>query len=139
MTRQLDTKGEYTPKLHVYLGLIQAKRGFFEEAASNFREALRLDPGNAPYLFLLGNAMLAQGRPEEAFGYFSEAVRVDPGHAYAFCGLGDVKVSQGRLEEAIVYFSEALRLAPGDPYVHSRIEFIRQSMIDDRGLHESNK
>lgn len=125
---RLDTEHQYAREFHahVYLGILQARRGFFAGATENFREELRLNPGNVHALFLLGNAMLEQGKAEEAFEYFTEAVRLDPTYTYAFCGLGDVKVRQGRPEEALAYFLEASRLAPEDPYVSSRVEFVRQ-------------
>jgi Tfp pilus assembly protein PilF len=134
MALQLDTERQFAPKLHVYLGVILAKKGLFAEASRNFQEALRLEPENLPALFFLGNAMLAQGKSEEALGYFSEAMRIDPRDAYALCGLGDFKFSQGQLEEAGAYFSEALRLAPGDLNIRSRVEFVRQGLAG-RSLH----
>ena len=65
-------------RAHNDLGVVLMSRERFAEAERQFRESLRLEPGNARYHNNLGSALASQGRLEEAARYFREALRIDP-------------------------------------------------------------
>ena len=54
------------------------KEGNLEQAAAEFTEALRLDPGNVSAHKNLGVILAQKGRLDEPMTQFSEAVRLDP-------------------------------------------------------------
>ena len=68
---------------HAGLGYALIQLGRFEDAAAAYREALRIDPGNAVTNKDLGYALIELGRFEDAAAAYREALRIDPGNAAA--------------------------------------------------------
>jgi Flp pilus assembly protein TadD len=60
------------------LGIVAARQGEFSAAERHFREAVRLDPGNAKVRLNLAIALRDQGKIEDAAKQFSEVLRIDP-------------------------------------------------------------
>ena len=64
--------------VHNNLGLVLAKAGRTEEAAEQFRAALRADPGFAPAHLNLGTALASQGKRGPALAEFRRALELEP-------------------------------------------------------------
>lgn len=95
------------------LGMVLDKQGRFEEAAAQYREALRLNPGLWKAHNYLGSDLAALGRFDEAAGHYREAVRLNPGYAEAHYNLSLILAGQGKREEAVRHRLRALELKPG--------------------------
>ena len=83
-----------------------------EEAITEYRVAIRLNPNYALPHNNLGNALKDQEKAEEAITEYRVAIRLKPDYAEPHNGLGNAMFSQGKLEEAIAEFREAIRLKP---------------------------
>ena len=95
------------------LGMVLDKQGRFEEAAAQYREALRLNPGLWKAHNYLGSDLAALGRFDEAASHFREAVKLNPGYAEAHYNLSLILAGQGKREEAVRHRLRALELKPG--------------------------
>jgi len=106
---------------HHMLGVVYAENNQYEEAAEEFKEALRLlqaapdaeksDQKNRTYLDSLGWAYFKVGKLDEAEYYLSEAASIDPSLAIVQEHLGDLYQSKGRPEEARRRWQKALSLS----------------------------
>ena len=86
-----------------------------EEAIEAFRRAAWLQPDEADFHFILGEALLRAGRPLEAAVAFEEASWANPSEGQYQVSLGVALSEAGRTSEAVSAFREALRLVPRDP------------------------
>ncbi|MGA2261842.1 MAG: tetratricopeptide repeat protein, partial [Acidobacteriota bacterium] len=68
-------------------GQILQGLGRLDEAAAQYKEALKHDPGSAEAQNNLGVALAGLGRIEEAATHFREALRLKPDHASARANL----------------------------------------------------
>src|SRR6201997_4489670 len=70
-----------------YLGLVEAEQGQCEQAASNLRLALRIDPAYVPAKLRLANCLLASADWEGSQQLYKEVVKQDPVNPDAYYGL----------------------------------------------------
>ena len=101
-------------------GLDFARQGKMNDAAVQFRQALRLSPNYAEAHNNLGAVLAAQGALAEAISQYRSALRIDPNFLNADCNLALALVAAGNSREAKVYFDRALALSP------NRAELLRR-------------
>jgi tetratricopeptide (TPR) repeat protein len=102
--------------------LLQQRDGKFDEAAAEYRIALKLNqaserplPGvTAECNVLLGLVANLQGRTEEAISDYNQALRAVPGYALAYKALGIIYFPRGDYAQAKGYFERAVALGPND-------------------------
>jgi tetratricopeptide (TPR) repeat protein len=82
------------------------------EAASLFREGLKVAPRDATLHQNLGTALYLAGDPRGAEAEFEEALRLLPGYARALFSLGVLMEERGRDQEAIDRFAKAVASDP---------------------------
>jgi len=85
-----------------------------DDALEAFRRAAWLNPEEADYHFILGEALMRLGRGTEAVAAFEEATWRAPGDPHYHMSLGDVLRALKRDAEAASAYREAARLAPAD-------------------------
>jgi tetratricopeptide (TPR) repeat protein len=79
--------------------------------ATAYRQAIRLDPGNAVLHYQLGVILQSQlVFDDDAIAEYREAIRLDSKFAEPHAKLGDIWMRQAKSEEAIAEYSEAIRL-----------------------------
>ncbi len=83
-----------------------------------FRQAVGLDPGEADFHFILGEAEARRGRLEEAVASFREAIRLRPEGAQYSHALGQVLLRLDRPREAADAFRRETRLQPSSAESH---------------------
>ncbi len=96
---------------HFHLGMTldaQQQAGGIDELI----KACDLAPGNADFLFALGQALVAQGKDAEAIPVLQRAVKINPGHTAASYQLGLALQRANRVNDAIPLFEKA---AVADP------------------------
>jgi tetratricopeptide (TPR) repeat protein len=97
---------------HNNLGLLLREDGRLEEAATHFREMLRIDPKDADATGKLAVTYTRLGRPDEAVRQYESALRLKPANASIENDLAAALVSAGRREEAVPHFERALQMQP---------------------------
>ena len=86
--------------------------GQFEEAATQYRKILDLNPSSEDSHFALAVALARQGRDDDAVQEYEEALRLMPNYAEAHNNLGNLLAKQGKLTQAIGHFQTALKITP---------------------------
>ncbi len=105
-------------QVHGFLGTFLLEQGRLDEAAREFREAIRLKPHVSDPHNNLGKVLLAQGRIPEAVDEFGEAIRLKQDFSLAHANLGLALLQSGRDDEAERHLREAIRLEPGLAEAH---------------------
>jgi tetratricopeptide (TPR) repeat protein len=77
-----------TAKEHFEQGWVYAEKGFWDEAISEFKEAVRLDPVDARAHHSLGVALARKNLWDLAFAEFKESIRLEPELPQPHYGLG---------------------------------------------------
>lgn len=94
------------------LGIVQAKRDDFAQAAITLRRVLDLEPASFDAAFWLSIVMRRQGRFSEAFAMARLAVDRDGKSEHALNQLGMCSLDIGEGEAAVACFRRAIDLAP---------------------------
>lgn len=88
------------PRARNNLGLALLVAGQMDEAATQLRRAIELQPNHAFAHCNLGTILLTQGRFAEAAIHFNAALAADPGYVSARVNLGQALTGLGRPDEA---------------------------------------
>jgi tetratricopeptide (TPR) repeat protein len=119
------------------LGYELAQRGRFDEAATEYREALRISPNYVLARQNLGLALASQGKYSDAIDAYQAALRVQPANAVLRADFGLALANAQRDSDAIVQYQEALRLQPDLALAHVRLgnALVRQGNVSDAVAH----
>ena len=93
-------------------GMSLANLGLIEEGIKNYREGIKLNPGNAYAHYDLGNALAQKGLLAEAIREYREALKIDHSITAAHFNLGIALYSNGQIDEAIAEYRAAIRTDP---------------------------
>jgi len=111
----LTATGNDNDTAHNNLGSALESRGQYQEALSNYLEAIRITPDGAAAQYNLGNVLLKLGRPQDALPPARAAIRSSPQTAYMHTSLGNILTELGQFPEATEQFNLASQLDPADP------------------------
>jgi tetratricopeptide (TPR) repeat protein len=111
----MNADGYYT------LGNTYEEKLMFDEAASCYREAVRIDPNHSLAYARLGFALYNRRKIEEATEYLVQALQLNPNYDEAYCCLGMICREQGLFDDAIAYFKKALEINPGSAWVYTNL------------------
>ena len=117
-----QTPADYE-RLERAAGLI--RRGELERAEGELGAVLRVRPGEANALNLLGVVRAKQGRADEAEGFFLRALKSSPALVGAYLNLGQLYLDGRQDERALWAFGEALKLAPDRPDINFQAATLR--------------
>lgn len=94
----------------------------WDEAESDFRKALELNPGQPQVLNYLGYSLVEKRiKLNEALGMIEQAVEASPESGYIVDSLGWVLYRMGRYEEAVGHMERAVELMAVDPVVNDHL------------------
>lgn len=103
-------------------GIALERTDNWPQAEADFREALRLEPGQPQVLNYLGYSLVElQTQLEEALEMIEEAVAARPDDGYIVDSLGWVLYRLGRYDEAVEHMERAAELMPVDPIVNDHL------------------
>jgi Tfp pilus assembly protein PilF len=100
------------PEAHLNLGLIKVRRHQANEAESEYRTALRLDPKFVPAMANLADLYRELGKDKEGVELLRAAIAIEPQNAAIKHSLGLLMVRQRNYAEALPLLREATVLAP---------------------------
>jgi Flp pilus assembly protein TadD len=101
--------GRPTAETHNGLGYVLARQGRADEAMTEFRKAIEVDPKYTPAYNNLAEALAKQGKLEEAAHYYQLSLAEKPSAA-VYNALGVVLRGLGKTDEAAVQFEKAKAL-----------------------------
>jgi tetratricopeptide (TPR) repeat protein len=108
--------------LHYARAISHERQGHWEEAESDFRKALELNPGQPQVLNYLGYSLVEQRvKLDEALQMIEEAVAASPDSGYIIDSLGWALYRLGRFEEAVPHMERAVELMAVDPVVNDHL------------------
>lgn len=132
------------------LGLALFRLHRYGDALSNFRKAVEINPNDAEYLDLLGNAHSQLGQRAEARAALERSIEVNPRYALAHYDLGTVLATGigGEADRALKCFETAIGLDPNLYWacysagcIHARagrsaraLQFVEQAL--EKGLND---
>lgn len=117
-----------TAEAHTFLGWTLSFQERYEEAITECKRAIAVDPefGN-PYNDI-GSYLLQLGRLDDAIPWLERALaakRYEPKH-YPHCNLGQVYWRKGMLARAVEQFERALALSPEYEQARNCLESVRR-------------
>ena len=108
--------------MHNGLGNVLRDQGKREEAADEYRKAVRLSPPGLPWLTtILAPSLHDQGKREEAAAEYRKAAELDPKSAGPHYNLGNVLKGQGKKDEATAEYRKAAELDPKFAQAHGAL------------------
>jgi tetratricopeptide (TPR) repeat protein len=105
-------KAPESSRAHNNLGNALYKKGFIEEAIKEYKEALRIKPGNQEALYNLGAVYHHKGMLDEAISFYKKAVQLNPYYFLARSNLGVAYAEKGEYDRAIRELKGAVKLWP---------------------------
>ena len=92
----------------------QGDQGLLEEAASEYREAIRLGPSQTAPRINFASLLTRQGKFDDALSQYRELVLMLPRVAFMHQRIAFILIIQNKVDEAIHQMREAVRLHPND-------------------------
>jgi Flp pilus assembly protein TadD len=112
--------------LHSALGRCLMEEGKYDEAASEMKEAINLEPRKAEYYYALGNIWGKTGKYREAAACFETVLNLDPNYMKAYRMLAISYLHLDRKQEAEKLLDIYLRSNPSDaPRIQDAIDSIQ--------------
>src|SRR4051812_28111258 len=99
-----------------HLGAVEARLGKMDEAVSDVRRAIELNPGYAPAQWRLGLWLLDQNQLEGAERAFSRATEIDAADRAGWVGLARVYLQRDETARAAGLLERLVASGAGDPY-----------------------
>lgn len=115
-------------RAHYYLGttaLMEEGVVRLDEAIGEFRQELKISPGDPSTTFRLGMALVEARRPEEALPLLERSVKTSPGAAEPWTYLGRCQLALNRAADAVVSLRRALEIATAKATTASDNERLR--------------
>src|SRR4030067_1112116 len=93
---------------HINKGNEYYNQGQYDEAITEYSEAIELEPTNSEYYYNRGNAYLKKGQLQIAVADYDKAIMLDPEFVMAYNNRGQAYAGQMQFDTAIADFSKAL-------------------------------
>jgi TolB-like protein/Tfp pilus assembly protein PilF len=111
------------PTVYRYLGVVQRRRGHWQEAEANYKKALELDPRDVTLLNDMGSTFYAYLRRfDDARALTDQALRIAPDSAPDRATKAALFQAEGRLEEARQELARIPEDASDDLIINARIQ-----------------
>lgn len=123
--------------LHNILGTDLARKGEFDEAIAEFREALRLAPDSAVTHGHLGAALVSRRAREEGLEHLHRSVELDPANGQARYEVATILLDSGHYVDAAQELRATVRLIPNSVEAHNSlgVALASQGQLDEAIAH----
>jgi tetratricopeptide (TPR) repeat protein len=101
-----------SPQIHEVKATILRNQNQHLEAVKEWREAMRLAPGNAAYARELADSLYMAKHYTQALAMFEQFLKADPEAAQLNYLAGDSWLRQGEIDKSIPYLEKAVRRDP---------------------------
>lgn len=118
--RAIEISDDLAPA-YVTMGTIYDGTGRYEDAAQQFEQALKVEPGNREALGGLAGALEAQQAFDSAEVIFRHAIDVDRDNSAAYTRLGLFYARRGRYEDAVAQLDRAVEAGPRGFYAWNNL------------------
>jgi predicted TPR repeat methyltransferase len=108
---------QHAQALHL-LGVLEAQRGNFSQAATLMENSIAADPNDAMAHYNYGNVLRDLDAPEKALASYDRALALQPDRPGTLVNRGVVLHDLGRYEEALASYDAGLARNPGDAAAH---------------------
>jgi tetratricopeptide (TPR) repeat protein len=122
--------GPEEPNVHFGLGYLHWKLKQYDEAESEFKSELSVDPDNAQALAYLGDVAMQKDDPASATSLLRRALRARNDIRIAHLDLGAILAKQGHYRDAIASLKRAVALDAEQPDAHYRLARAYQASGD---------
>ena len=113
--------------VHYNLANVLRSEGKFDEAVSQYRNAIFIDPDYTKAYNNLGVALESQGKFDDALLNFNYALKLNPDYSDVHHNIAALLQSQGKVDEAAGHLLQALKINPDDFEAHYNIAAIFES------------
>jgi tetratricopeptide (TPR) repeat protein len=113
--RAIELSPSLAPIVHGAMGALAYDEGDFEDAAAQYRQAMRGDPGSSAYPTHLGEALIAQGRLDEAVEVLEQGLKANPTAMPISALLGQAYLKLRQYEKARQQLESVVAVAPEYP------------------------
>ena len=114
LAKNLTAQYPNTFILHHILALALDGQAKFDEAATSYKKAIKLQPNTPDLHFNLGIALANLNLLDEAEASYWQAIRLNPNFFEAHGNLGTILQRQGKLDAAIASYQTGLKINPQD-------------------------
>jgi len=105
-------------------GLAWRQAGYWRDAETLFRQAVRVTDNNYLAHNNLGAALAREGKTGAALGQYRAALAIKPHYADAHFNMGQSLAASGRLAEAEQYYRKALKSKPSFAEAHNNLGIV---------------
>ena len=109
-------------------GMAYYEQGNFTAAATEFQQAMLVNPANPDYVANFAKAKMKTGDPQGAEQLYRQALAMSPSHQPAYHGLAETMISQGRSDEAASLLTTWAATQPYVPESHVELAWIQREM-----------
>src|SRR5262249_7753342 len=97
-------------------GRAYIEKGRFDEAITDFTDAIKLNANYTDAYAGRGDAYRRKGDKDNALADYDRAIGLNPQLGYAYLTRGGVDVAKAELSKALDDYKRAIELSPNDPY-----------------------
>lgn len=112
-------KSPHKIRPHINLGSAYDRHGQFNEALSQYHQALELNPTSVEAYYGLGNIYSQQGDFIQSLANYDKAIVLNPEYTQAYYNRGNAYVKQGNFTEALRDYNKAIELNPNSPEIYN--------------------
>ena len=112
------------------LASVLKHKGWLNEAADHYENAMRLRPTYGDPYLNLGNVLLLQGRMPDAITQWQKAHATEPKDARFHTALGDAFLGAGLQQDAIAEYEYATRISAQDPLPRNKLAWLLATSLD---------
>jgi tetratricopeptide (TPR) repeat protein len=116
------------PMAHNNLGMAYEKRGMYDNAVSEYKKAIAIDPFFEDPHINLGTFYYARGMYERAAAEYEKAIAINPRAADAHYNLGLAYDRAGRYDKAVAAYENAIAIDPQCAKAYNDLGFMYNMM-----------
>lgn len=123
-------------RAHAELGSVHYRRGDYNKAALEYKDALKHDADDAVARYNLGNAYRNLDKPKDAVKEYEKVLALDPDYVDCYYNMALAYEDMGKIEEAVTAYDTFIEAAADDP---NQLEWVNRAKEYRKNLREGEK